>query len=196
MTSSTLARALLCALIPAALGHPDAARAYPIDLSSFDYTVQTYGGDVAVIEAAPGFSLGLEILASDVAGFDVADYISDQAAPQAMTIHLEWVYVTQGLPADDVALVYSIDWSSFSNPIFTEHELSDPDGETAQSGAFSFDVAAGEHFGFGVSSLGDSAGPATVTYQLRAESSPVPLPAAGLLLIGGLGALSLARKRS
>ncbi|CAN5789553.1 hypothetical protein BH23PSE1_BH23PSE1_16120 [soil metagenome] len=72
-------------------------------------------------------------------------------------------------------------------------QLSDDAGLAAQSGHFSFLVATGEAFGWYVTSIDNKNGAGTAL--VAADIAPIPPPAAGLLLIGGLGAFGMLRLR-
>jgi hypothetical protein len=60
-----------------------------------------------------------------------------------------------------------------------------------QVGTFSFNVAAGQNFGFWITSTDGKSGKSTATVS----AAVVPLPAGGLLLLGAMGGLAALRRR-
>jgi len=62
-----------------------------------------------------------------------------------------------------------------------------------QSGSFSFDVAGGQSYGFYMLASDGILGGANGT--ILGNLAPIPLPAAGFLLIGALGGLTVLRRR-
>lgn len=66
---------------------------------------------------------------------------------------------------------------------------------TNQIGAASFLVSAGQSFGFYIFNFDRGFGTAFATMSGRVEAAVVPVPAAGLLLLGALGGLAVMRSR-
>ena len=72
-------------------------------------------------------------------------------------------------------------------------ELFDSAGPKSQAGMFSLLLSTGDVFGWYVDSVDGLGGRAMI--GVTAEVAPVPLPAAGLLLVGGMAALGAAARR-
>lgn len=103
--------------------------------------------------------------------------------------------------------VYDVAWSFFAfdpdgpgaDPFgyfigASDTQLTDDGGAAFQNGVFALNVSAGDIFGFYIDSTDDVGGPSFAT--VAGVIPTVPLPASGLLLLGGIAGLGLRRRKA
>lgn len=127
---------------------------------------------------------------NDIGGAFNDDTTFTAAAPATTTYAVDWSYETFDLggPSFD-PFGYFIG--------ATKYFLSDDFGADFQNGTFLLSVALGESFGFFIDSGDDTsgAGSAFITGRKTTLPSAVPLPASGLLLLAGMGGLTLRSRK-
>lgn len=105
----------------------------------------------------------------------------------------DWSYTTQDLDSPF--------WDPFGftlNETFTQ--LTDDQGNDSQSGTFSTTLTAGDVFGFSVQTKDNLVGPATATisdvsFPDDPQSVPEPTTTFGFLVLGGMGAGSMLKRK-
>lgn len=169
--------------------------ALPAHAISVPFTLETNGGT--------GTGTITEPFASPIYDFSFTLTSNNNGSPGIITsygatatdlieVTYTWAYFTidiDGSGPDPFG--YAIDFATPADIVQLTADLPAP---AIQSGSGSFIVQPGQEFGFGILSTDGRLGPATAT--VFGNITVVPLPAGGLLLLSGLGALAAARRRA
>lgn len=154
------------------------------------FTIELNGGDGSVVDggSSPIADFSATMFSNDNGVPDITTTFS-AVAPEDVDVSFNWTYQT-----------FDIDGSSFDpfgyfvDAVFVQ--LSDDLPPPAfQFGPGTFSVLAGQAFGFWTAATNGILGRSLTTIQGTITPSAVPVPAAGLLLVGALGGLAALRRR-
>ncbi len=156
------------------------------------FTPSTNGGSGSIVDLTgrafnPAFTLTGSNFGS--LGSVVTTYTADAppAPPPFWLVEFDWVYSTE-----DTCGSWMDPFGYIIDGVQTQLSTDAP-APAFQSGMTSFVVAAGSNFGWYIDATDDQFGPAEV--DVFATITAVPVPAAGFLLFGALGALGIAARR-
>lgn len=169
------------------------ATAQPSAAAVLNFVLEKSGGNgFAVAEDLDGYHFGFTLFGNSAptAAPTWTTYSTTVPATGGATLQVagNWSYIThdtRGPGADTFG--YIVNGARF--------ELFDRAGPKSQAGMFSMLLASGDTFGWYVDSVDGLGGRAMVGITADAALSPVPLPAAGFLLLGGVAGLGAAASR-
>lgn len=167
------------------------ASAQPSDAAVLNFVLDKSGGNgFAMSEDLDGYEFGFTLFGNSTRTGAMTWTTYSATVPDIGSVPLEasghWSYVTydsRGPSADTFGYILN----------GTKTELFDKNGLASQAGLFSFYLSTGDTLGWYVDSMDGLGGRAVV--GVTANVSTVPLPAAGLLLLGGMAGLGAAAKR-
>lgn len=178
------------------------AAALPASASTMGFNLFRSGGNGTVLDLTTDPYRPTFVLAgSDAHSWRTVDtsYLTLALEPHSYPSHSNgwkvsgnWAYLSQNS---------SPYWDSFGYVINgVKTQLTRNYGALSQSGVFNFFVSPGQAFGWYVSSRDDCCGrgiasvASTISPNYSQSPAPVPLPAAGWMILAGLGGLGMVRR--
>jgi hypothetical protein len=158
------------------------------EVSAATYTFDAHGGTGVGVDLGPvgGFENGLTLTSNNNGTPNIFSTLTAVAA-NSIEVTGQWIY--SSFDVDGSALD---PFGYFVNGVFTQLTVALP-VPAFQQGAFSFIVNAGQEYGFYTVALDGILGSSSATVYVN--TAAVPVPAAGLMLVGALGGMAALRRR-